>query len=148
MDRMFVREKTDDSLSAELEHIISWSSRNGLHFNNKKSKVMNIITKRSLSFAPLIDNHSNAAIQEVSSTRLLGITIDSKLSWQYHLVTTLSKIRRRLFLLRTLKHICAPQDVRWTVYCLMIRSIASYSFPVWCNITKSRFQQLTLFENR
>lgn len=144
----FVRENSDDRLSAELEQIISWSTKNGLQFNSQKTKLMSIVTKRSLSLAPLVDKSSNSVIQEVNSTKLLGITIDNKLSWQEHLTTILSKIRRRVYLLHTLRQINAPPHISWTVYCTLIRSVASYSFPAWCNIASGRFQQLIRFEER
>jgi hypothetical protein len=144
----FIREEQDDSLCAELKHIITWSSEKGLQFNNQKTKVMNFITKRSLSLSPLVDVRTNTVIEEVFSARLLGITIDNKLSWQEHLSNILSKMRRRVYMLYSLKRIKAPPHICWNVYCALLRSIASYGYPAWCNISKSRFQQLTRFEER
>ena len=144
----FVRKEQDDNLTQELEHIISWSSSNGLFFNPQKTKLMNIQTKRSLSLAPVYDTQSNTAIEEVSSAKILGLIIDNKLLWNEHIDYILAKVRKRMYILHTLKQVNAPDCVLWMVYCAIFRSVMSYSYPAWCNISESRYQPLLSFERR
>ena len=144
----FVRNATDDHLSEELENIISWSSQHGLLFNNNKTKLMDVQTKQSLVLSPLNVSHSSDIIQNVSTAKLLGLLIDNDMSWSSHISEALSKARKRVFMLYSLKRIRAPKSIMWTVYCSMIRSVITYAYPAWCNITKSQCQLLSKFEER
>lgn len=42
----------------------------------------------------------------------------------------------------------ASKDIISLVYCSMLRSVASYGYPAWCNISKNRFNQLVILEKR
>ena len=69
--------------NTELSKIINWMTSNKLTLNHSKSKFL-IITKkcRSTSINIHINNYS---IEQVDSIEYLGITIDSKLSWNKHI---------------------------------------------------------------
>ena len=106
----FVRHNTDDNLSDELEHISKWSADHGLQLNPSKTKLLNIQTKRSISMSPLIDHASGLVIELVSTAKLLGLTLDGNLRWEEHLQHTLSRMRKRMFMLYALKEANAPPD--------------------------------------
>ena len=144
----FLRHSNDDKLQEELECITSWTNNNGMKWNVDKTKVMNVQTKRDVSFQRLIDRNSDTEIREVQTVKLLGVNIDQKLSWSDHLEEVLRRIRRRTYVLHALRQTHAPPDILWKVYCALIRSVASYGFPAWCNIAKSKFQRLMQFEKR
>ena len=69
--------------NTELSKIVNWMVSNKLTLNHSKSKFL-IITKkgRNASINIHINNH---AIEQVDSIEYLGITIDSKLSWNEHI---------------------------------------------------------------
>ena len=144
----FVREEDDDHLSEELDNIVAWSSTHGLAFNSTKTKLLNFQTKRSLSLPPLKDPLSNTFIQLATSIKLLGLTIDSNMTWCAHTQEVLGKIRKRVYMLYSLRQVKAPKKVMCNVYCTLIRSVASYAYPAWCNIKKCRFIQLAKFKER
>ena len=144
----FIRDGNGDFLADELQHIITWSSEKGLHFNNDKTKLMTFNTRRSLSLPPLNDPRSGTPISTVTEAKLLGLIIDDDLSWEKNTSTVLKKIRKRVYMLYALRQAKAPKFVIWDVYCAMLRSIASYAYPAWCNISKGRLQKITKFEDR
>ena len=144
----FIREKKDDLLSQEYDSISLWCSRNGLSLNAKKTKLMNFHTKQSIPLQPIYDHDSNIAIETVHVIKLLGIHIDDRFSWDAHVQYVLSKIRKRVFLLYSLRQAKASQSIISTVYSSLIRSLMTYSFPAWCNIASSRFSLLERFEKR
>jgi hypothetical protein len=143
-----LRQSAEDNLAEEFKHVSAWSEENGLRLNATKTKLMHFQTKRTISLPPLIDESTGAAIEVVSSTKLLGLIIDTDFSWNDHLEFTLLRIRRRIGMLYALKEAGATPAILWHVYCAMIRSIASYAFPAWCNISASRFRHFREFERR
>ena len=144
----FVRQHNDDHLTEEFSHIFTWCNHNGLCLNTSKTKLMNFQTKQSIDFHPLFDPHTNDAIEVVHSARLLGIQIDDKLTWDVHVQSILSKVRKRVYLLHALRQARASKKILTTVYCSLIRSVITYAFPSWCNVASTRFALLQKFENR
>ena len=144
----FVRHNSDDNLSEEFKHISRWSVEHGLQLNPAKTKLLNFQTKRSISMPPLTDHTSGLVIELVSTAKLLGLTLDNNLRWEDHLQNTLSRMRKRMYILYVLREANAPPEVLWNVYCAMIRSLACYAYPAWCNMSSSRFQKLITFEKR
>jgi hypothetical protein len=70
------------------------------------------------------------------------------MSWEDHLEYTMTRLRSRIYMLYSLKSAAAPNETIWQVYCALLRSIASYAFPAWCNIPKHRFSKFETFERR
>ena len=132
----------------EFSHISTWCSQNGISLNTSKTKIMNFQTKQSIVLHPVVDLDTNIAIEVVHSAKLLGIHIDDKMSWDVHIQSLLSKIRKRIYLLYALRQAHASKQTISTVYCSLIRSVITYAFPSWCNVSSSRFIQLQKFENR
>lgn len=144
----FVRNANSDNLSEELAHILSWSAKQGLQFNSDKTKVIDFQTTKSFTLSPLVTPDSNIIIKNVSSAKVLGLHFDSDLSWEVHVKTTLCKARKRIYMLYCLRQAGASTETLWMIYCSMIRSICSYSYPAWCNVSNSRFEQFVKFERR
>ena len=144
----FLRKSDDDNLHNELRHIKSWSTAHGLHFNASKTKLMHFQTMRSIVLPPLIDEATRATIEVVSTAKVLGLVIDNQISWKDHSEVTMKRLRSRIYMLYALKAAGAPKVIIWQVYCTMIRAIATYAFPAWCNIPKTRFGHFEVFERR
>ena len=145
----FIRKDEDDNLQSEFNHILSWSSLHGMRLNSVKTKVMNFKTKKNINLRELRNIATSTTIEEVSSAKLLGVMLDNKINWQCHLDYILSKARRRIYLLHSLRQI-SPLNQRLlrTVYLTMIRPVLSYAYSSWCNIAVTRFQHLIRLENR
>lgn len=144
----FVRSLNNNCLSEEFQRIKQWSSKRGLHINCQKTKLMDFITKKSIKFPPLIDIDSNCTVEVVSQAKLLGLILDDKLSWVPHLEDVVSKVRKRMFFLHTLKQIKAPEHIFRSVYTSLIRSVSSYAYPAWCNIGYCAMKKLVSLERR
>ena len=123
--------------------MISW-----LLVNPSKTKLIHFQTSRTIHLRPLSDSISSSIIEVVPSVKLLGLVIDNNLSWEQHLQQTTKRIRKRIYMLHAIKQANPSRSLLWLIYCTMLRSIASYAYPAWCNISKSRFSQLVTFERR
>ena len=144
----FIRNCSDDHLQDELNHISSWCSSNGLALNASKTKVMNFQTKNSLIFTPIYDPATNVFIEALHSIKLLGIIIDDRFTWKEHVNQILSKLRKRVYFLHALRQANASTTILSRVYEALVRSVMTYAFPAWCNVSATRFRSLLQFEKR
>ena len=145
----FIRKDEDDNLQSEFNHILSWSSEHGMRLNFVKTKVMNFKTKKNINIEELRDVTTSTVIEEVSSSKLLGVMLDNKINWECHLQYILSKARRRIYLLHSIKQVSTHNSrLLRIVYMTMIRPILSYAYSSWCNITVTRFNHLIRLEKR
>ena len=89
------------TLNKELQLVSEWVARNKLAINISKTKSIVFGTKHSLNPKPqlnLIIN--NVEIEQVEVTKLLGVTLDCKLSWSKHIDTTVAKMGRSLSIIK------------------------------------------------
>src|SRR3954468_15706386 len=70
-------------------------------------------------------------VEEVLSTRLLGVIINSQLTWQDHVDSVTAKCSKRLWALRSLKSLGFPKDELVLFYKASIRSVLEYASPLW-----------------
>ena len=99
-----------------------------MFFNPDKSVFMRITRKHN----PIMYNYTinDISIQEVSSTKYLGVTISNDLSWSTHITNITSKaLSVKAFLQRNLKS--CPTQIKLKCYNAMIRPILEYANPVW-----------------
>ena len=94
-DRNVLESKTN----SELSNISLWLKVNKLSLNIKKTHYMMFFRRKKLyhDVKLLIDGH---AIGEVQKTKFLGIIIDNKLTWKWHIDHIAGKISRGI---RTIK---------------------------------------------
>ena len=81
---------------------------------------------------PITYNYTinDISIQEVSSTKYLGVTITNDLSWSTHITNITSKaLSVKAFLQRN--HKSCPTQIKLKCYNAMIRPILEYANPVW-----------------
>ncbi len=79
-------------------------------------------------------------LQVVNSTKLLGVTVDCKLDWKLHTSTTFRAATYRLYMLRRMRSLGAPQQQLRDIYSTFILPKLTYASPAWSsslNITQS-----------
>lgn len=128
-------------ISGELEAIRAYCERNGLILNESKSQQMTVTLKRSSSVV-LLDE-----IQQVNLLRILGVSIDSKLTWTPHFDYLISKASSRIIILRQLKKVC-NESVLWSLFRCSIMSIFDYCAPLFTSISKENCLRIDKLFNR
>ena len=114
------------ALRQDLDLLSQWSHNWMISFNPQKCKVLRVTNKRN----PILHNYyiEDALIKEVSSATYLGVTIDSKLTWNNHNHRIVNKANRiNTFLHRNLCH--CPSHVKYNCYKSMVRPIVEYASP-------------------
>ena len=89
------------TLNKELQLVSEWVARNKLVLNISKTKSIVFGTNHSLNHKPQLNLIIyNVEIKQVEMTKLLGVTLDCKLSWSKHIYTTVAKMGRSISLLK------------------------------------------------
>ena len=143
----FVRNLAEDHLQVEWDNIVAWSTTNCLPINTSKSRVLDIVTKRSLTLSPVI-LVDGSPLKSVSSVTILGLTFSSNLKWNLHFDNIMKKVPKRIYLIYNLVKFGCPSDLLVRAYVSYIRSVILYSFPAFCNAADYLFKRFVALERR
>ena len=143
----FVRSSSDDELQKEWENAIAWSSANRLPLNLTKCKILDIVTKNTISVRPVVTFEGNA-LPQVDTLKILGVTFSSDLKWNIHVRNVVSKASSRIYIIRNLKRSDCSKDLLYRAYVSFIRSVLLYAYPSFCNMTAYLRQELSSVEKR
>ena len=95
-----IRHKEDHNiLQRDIEHLGNWAKRWNMRFESTKSKIMHIRRKTRHKSHHLY-SLQNTAIESVTHTKYLGVTVTNDLRWNRHVADVTKKANRMLGLLR------------------------------------------------
>ena len=115
-------------LQRDLNTLSEWANKWLMSFNPSKCVHLTITRKTN----PLKSSYSicGSVIQQSNSTKYLGVTITSNLSWSEHINNITNKANSmRAFLQRNLNQ--SHQSVKSTCYITYVRPILEYASTVW-----------------
>jgi hypothetical protein len=117
-------------LQQSLNFISDWSTLNDLIINPIKTKhlAINFTMQKEASQTLSL---GGSIISKVPHSKLLGLIISDKLTWDLHTSKSVSKASQRLHLLNTLKFSgFSVKDLK-TVYITHVRSLTEYACEAW-----------------
>jgi ribonuclease HI len=115
-----------------------WGAGAGLKFNAGKTEVI-VFTRKMLS-SDSYPNKLKVGGQNVdfgSTAKYLGVTLDSKLTWNKHFQANLDKAKRYLFTIRSVVQKGwgpKPQYIKW-IYTAIVRSRLTYGCVAWGHVS-------------
>jgi hypothetical protein len=136
-------------LQDSLTDVSNWCTQNKMILHPQKTKSMLITTRQKHQRAPLelkLMLHNNL-IEQVSSHKVLGITIDDEFKWQIHINNINKTIARNLHLLRKLNYF-VDNDAKklfFTAHCL---SHINYASSTWCGAAQIHMKKLNSLHRR
>jgi len=130
--------------------VYTWASFNRMALNTKKTKALMITSHQK--FARLTDTSlkiiiNGASIDQVQQAKLLGISVDSFLSWGNHIDSICSQIRSRLYLLRRIQPFLT-QECCLRYYNSCIHSSLLYCCSAWGACSKYLLLRLLRLQKR
>ena len=117
---------------------LEWGNSNGLSFNASKTEII-LFTRKRKFHVPQAINMLGQEVPYVSHAKYLGVWLDSKLSWTFHLN---KKIKSTKALLNQSKAAIgklwgpSPRAMAY-VYRSIIRTAFTYGALVWSNVCKT-----------
>ena len=122
-------DEIQSSIISELQTICKWLDLNKLCLNVNKSKFMLFHMPQRVT--PLLHFELNGSpIEYIQEFNFLGLTLDSSLSFKFHLTKIRNKISRVIGLLHKLKHIF-PSYILRMIYNSLILPHMNYSLLAW-----------------
>lgn len=126
-------DKIQDNANLALAHVHEWGVKNKLKFAPHKTNAM-IVTKKLKYVTPCM-HMGGTEIQIVDEIKLLGLTIDKKLTFNSH-VTRICKKAANLY-----KHLARAAKIDWglspeiikTIYVAVIEPVILYASSVWAS---------------
>jgi hypothetical protein len=110
--------------------INSWFWSNLLTLNYDETHFLQFLTKKQNEIQQVAT--SNSIITNTSSTKLLGLIIDSTLSGKDHITDLTLKLNKACYVIRTLTFLRSPEILRM-VYFFCFHSLMSCGIIFWGN---------------
>ena len=127
-------------INEEIENVENWCTSNKLRLNKEKSRIILCLKNNKR----LQIDHS---IPVTEKAKILGVTINNKLSWNDHIKDVVSKCNRRLYIIRKAKRYTRKQDLL-TLYYAVIRSVMEYACPAFVSLPKALDAKLNRIQRR
>ena len=121
---------TDSTLQTAVDSAINWSKSNSMRINASKTKEMLICFKRDPPTVPKI-KVDGCEIERVESCTLLGIQLNSSLTWNEHIDKVYKRANQRLHFIAQLKRTKVDGKDMVAVYTSLIRPILEYACQLW-----------------
>lgn len=132
------------SLQDHLNNLQTWFKLWRIKINEEKSTHVSF-TLRSTNGPPLSIN--NNIIPQHDYTKYLGIHLDKKLNWAYHIKNKRKSLNLRLHSLRHLLRSNMPLNTKLLIYKQIIRPAMTYGIQIWGSAKKSNISILQSFQS-
>ena len=134
----------------ELEKLSNWFKANKLHLNTKKTNFIVFngpkpVIGQPNTYSNLVINHK--PISQVTSTKFLGIFIDSNLNWSAHIDHVSSKLARSVGIINKVKSLF-PISVLINLYFTLIYPHLLYCILVWGAADQKYLNKIKVLQNR
>ena len=120
----------------------------------EKTKIMLIGSRQKLNRISESEKYiklliDNTPIEQISNTKLLGIYIDSSLTWNVQVSHVKKIVIYKLFLLKRIRHFLPkPKDTRILFYNFYIKPYLEYCCSIWGNCSKENINIIGQLQKR
>lgn len=116
--------------------------------NPKKSKAVKFTYKRKTEEYSII--LAGEEVPQVETVEYLGLSLDTKLTWNTHITSLIQRLRHRLHQLKYLIKGTSPLPLQHkrTIYFSLIRPIWMYGSSIWSSASNSQIQRVQTLQNR
>jgi hypothetical protein len=80
-------------------------------------------------------------IAQLSNVKYLGVILDRRLSWYSHLQLMTARLRKLIWVFKSLRHVCSRSLLN-KIYVSLAQSVLSYCISIWGGAAKTRFLDL------
>lgn len=134
-----------------LNLVLDWLAHNHLTINAEKTKYMLFSIRNTLQHnfnltahscqSYLLTGCSCPSLENVPTIKYLGLNLDQNLNFKSHINLLSSRIRKLIFIFKTLRNI-ADYRVLKMVYYALCQSILTYCITTWGGVHKTSLKKL------
>ena len=117
--------KLNKLVSADLKHLVIWLNANKISLNVKKTEMVTFKSKQKKFEGDLKIKLCGKRLYPTESVKYLGVKIDRKLTWQYHVNDLSIKLNRANALLFKMRNYLSLKILR-SIYFAIFDSYLSY----------------------
>ena len=132
-------------INTELEKVTQWIRANKLSLNIQKTKYM--LFSNTIDALPMNIVFDDTPLENVTFIKFLGITVDNKLSWKYHIDTICKIISRNIGIINKLKFHFSPSSLLM-LYSSLILPYLNYGIMAWGNTHQTLLDRLLLLQKK
>jgi len=135
-----------NKMSNDLKNLSEWFRANKLSLNTNKTNYIVFSNKYldTTHFKLYIDNK---ILKQVTSTKFLGIHLDSHLTWETHINHISKKLTTGLYVLNSLKHILPSYNLTM-IYSSIMHCHLNYGCILWGNSYKKLLNRITVAQKK
>lgn len=138
-------------LQGSVDSICCWFNRWRIKINASKTETK-IFTLRQIRDPQkiIINNEEIQWNERDSAVKYLGVFLDTRLTWGYHINKKNNQANARLSMLHPILYKKSPLkiDCAAIIYKSIIRPILTYACGVWCNASETHLRKLQTFQNK
>ena len=134
-----------NTVNEELKLVTQWIHANKLSLNLAKTKYM--IFSNSIENLPGDIIFDGTPLENVSCTTFLGVEVDNKLTWKYHINSICKKNSRNIGVINKLKQYF-PSSTLLMLYSSLILPYLNYGILVWGNTHQSLLDKILLLQKK
>ena len=134
-----------NTINSELENVAEWIKANKLSLNLQKTKYM--FFSNCIEKPPVDIIFDGTPLEIVSHIKFLGITVDNKLSWKFHIDSICKIISRNIGIINKVKF-CLPLSSLITLYSSLILPYLNYGILAWGNTYQTFLDKLLLLQKK
>ena len=133
------------TLQENLNTLTTWEKQWSMDFHLQKCSTLSATRKRK-KIVPAYELHGHT-LENVSTTKYLGVIIQDNLKWESHISSITNKANKTLgFLRRNLK--IGNKKTKETAYKTLVRPLLEYAATVWDPYTASETQAIEKVQRR
>ena len=132
-----------ERLQENIDKMLFWADQWQLKFNNEKCKVLHL-GKNNLGYEYKMEGEPLASTEVEKD---LGVHIDNKLSFEYHILDTVKRANKVVGMLsRYIEY--KDKEIMVPLFKSLVRSILEYGNVVWCPYLKKHINFLENIQRR
>ena len=132
-------------INVELDKLNTWFSVNKLSLNIQKTHYIVFGNKTIDGKVSVLINKK--IIDRVYESKFLGVYIDSRINWKYHIDKTWCKLSKSLSILCKASIVLDSHNL-YIIYCSIMMPYFSYCLEIWGGTYDSNIKALILLQKR
>ena len=137
----------EKELNKELEQLILWLNVNRLALNvNKTHFVIFHSVKKIVNYRVTLKIRKKA-IMEKDHVMYLGVTLDTHLNWNHHILNVSKKISRSVGIMYKLKHYMNSKMLKNIYYSLIFSHIV-YAIQIWGSACSTVMEKILVLQKK
>ena len=136
-------------LQHQLNDLISFTNKNSMKINIKKTKIIPFNPTKKYDFLPQVNFPGESPLEVIYTTKLLGVTLSSNLSWNDHVTNITKRATKKLWVLVRFKGLGGSTNQLLKVYQTRVRSTLEFAAPVfYSGLTQDQSRQIETVQKK